>query len=153
MPDFQTKSLLGFSLITAFEVFEHLADPAADAGAILGAAPDFLIVGTSRYQKQEHDWHYLYPFHGQHVFFWSQKAHEWLARQYGYEVISCGNSISVYAKPSATTQTQRLLIRLCEYGAKATQSIIPFLRRPGVARDEAEMIARIIRQAGYIVDD
>jgi hypothetical protein len=153
VPGYQTESLLGSSLITAFEVFEHLANPAAEAGQLLAAAPDFLIVGTDCYQRQGHDWQYLFPFHGQHVFFWSQKAHEWLAQQYGYEVISCGKRISVYAKQSTTTNTQRLLISSCEYGAKATQLIIPFLRRPGVARDQAEIIARVIRQAGDTVYD
>ena len=150
VPGYQTESLVGFPLITAFEVFEHLENPAAEAGQLLAADPDFLIVGTARYQGQGQDWRYLFPFHGQHVFFWSQKAHAWLAKQHGYEVICCGHTISVYAKPTITTQTQRLLIRICEYGAKATQSIIPFLRRPGVARDQAEIIEHVIRQAGSI---
>ena len=64
VPGFQAESISGFSLITAFEVFEHLANPAAEAGTLLAASPDFLIVGTGRYQGQGSDWDYLFPHHG-----------------------------------------------------------------------------------------
>jgi len=144
---FQSETLSGFSLITAFEVFEHLAEPAAEAGAIFAASPDFVIVGTGRFQGQGSDWDYLFPHHGQHVFFWSRKAHDWIARQHGYDVITCGTTVTVYARRLSTRRAQRILIGACEYGAKTMQAVIPFLRRPGARRDQDEIIALVTSKA------
>ena len=146
-PGFAVESLSGFSVITAFEVFEHLADPALEASSLLQAAPDFMIVGTARFQGQGSDWDYLFPHHGQHVFFWSRAAHKWLACSHGYRLVTCGKTVTIYARPQNIRMVQRLLLSACEYGAKAMQLIIPLVARPGVQRDQDEIIAHIIRQA------
>lgn len=70
--------------ITCFEVFEHLPHPGRDVGAILEHAPEVLVFSTELYEKQGADWIYLSPVTGQHVFFYSRKALEWIAARYGY---------------------------------------------------------------------
>jgi len=140
---FTVVQLAGFQMIVAFEVFEHLADPVAEAGALFAASPEYVIVGTGRYCGQGRDWEYLFPHHGQHVFLWSRNAHEWLASQHGYEVITCGKTITVYARKQSVTSVKRTLIGACEFGAKITQCLIPLVRRPGVGRDQEALVARV----------
>src|SRR5262249_51230365 len=54
-------------LITAHEVVEHLADPAAELPAIFGRGADLVLVTTELFNDQGPDWRYLAPENGQHV--------------------------------------------------------------------------------------
>ncbi len=140
---FRVETVHGFSLITTFEVFEHLANPALDTAELFTARPDIIIVGTRRYCGQGEDWNYIYPHHGQHVFFWSRGAHTWLAEQHGYSLTMCGNSLAIYTKKPVTA-LQYVLLKISEYGAKMMQIAMPILRRTGAGRDEAAMISGIV---------
>ena len=68
-----------FDLVCAFEVVEHLAEPAETLRELAPAA-DALLVGTEPYLGQGNDWWYLTPKTGQHVFFFSPQGFQWLAR-------------------------------------------------------------------------
>jgi Methyltransferase domain len=72
--------------IVTSEVFEHLPDPAADIAWIFGHSPEFVLVRTWRYFNQGKDWDYIGPEHGAHVFFYSDKAMQFIADKYGYTV-------------------------------------------------------------------
>lgn len=62
-------------VLLASEVLEHFDHPKEEIAVMLGAT-DLLVFTTDLYQGQGEDWHYLAPFTGQHVFFWSKKALE-----------------------------------------------------------------------------
>jgi hypothetical protein len=142
---FGVERVEGFSLITTFEVFEHLADPARETEELFNASPDIMIVGTRRYNGHGEDWDYIFPHHGQHVFFWSDGSHKWLAHKNGYHLIMCGNSLAIYTKRSVTP-LQYALLKGSEYGAKVTQMAMPLFRRVGGRRDEAAMISAIVNE-------
>jgi hypothetical protein len=135
----------GLGAIVSFEVFEHFANPAEDVGALLSCGPDFLIVGTDKYLGQGPDWYYLFPHHGQHVFFWSLGAHRWIAKQHGYQVVTCGQKVTVYSK-RRVGPVRSALARACEVGAKLTQVVLPVLGRRGLARDEADFRTATLRR-------
>lgn len=81
---------LSAAVLTAFEVFEHLPNPAEDLKEIFTPAPDLMLVTTELYSGQGSDWPYLSTDNGQHVFFYSPKAFQMLAAQYGYQLLSDG---------------------------------------------------------------
>ena len=78
-----------FDLITAFEVVEHLPTPATDLGEIFGGAAKVVLISTCLYDGQSHDWWYLCPEEGKHVFIYSQKAIDLIAARFGYRAYTC----------------------------------------------------------------
>jgi hypothetical protein len=90
---FRTQNLahLGPSLISAFEVFEHLTNPRQTLGELLRAQPELVIFTTQFYERQGPDWPYLVPICGQHIFFYTTKALEQFSGSFGYELTNvCG---------------------------------------------------------------
>jgi hypothetical protein len=71
-----------YDLITAFEVFEHLPDPAESLGRLFESKPRFIIGSTEIYSGQDSNWWYLQ--NGQHVFFYSRTALRLLAARHRY---------------------------------------------------------------------
>ena len=80
--------------IVSSEVFEHLADPAAELGELFAHQPDFVYVRTWRYFSQGKDWDYFGPEHGAHVFIYTDKSMEFIADKYGY-VVELLNEVDV----------------------------------------------------------
>ncbi len=101
-----------FDLVCAFEVVEHLAEPAATLREIAGAT-DALLVGTEPYLGQGIDWWYLIPAIGQHVFFFSPRGFEWLAQDLGMHLVDLGTHqlFTRTALSSARQRALRLLVR------------------------------------------
>ena len=77
-------STLEPALITSHEVLEHLADPGRELTDIFGRGAELVIVSTEIFQGQGPDWSYLAPHHGQHVFFYAQRAMEMIGARFGY---------------------------------------------------------------------
>lgn len=97
-PDFENPDL-----VLAFEVWEHLANPALDLNKFFGKNPKMLLVSTSIYTNQGADWWYLTPESGQHIFFYSQQALENIAKLKGYELHIIENFILFMRKDCAST--------------------------------------------------
>jgi 2-polyprenyl-3-methyl-5-hydroxy-6-metoxy-1,4-benzoquinol methylase len=73
-----------WTVLTAFEVFEHLVSPAEEIAGLLRADPDLFFFTTQTWRGQGLDWWYIVPQGGQHVFFYSEKALHALAEKNGY---------------------------------------------------------------------
>jgi hypothetical protein len=74
-----------FELITAFEVFEHMAEPMAELQRLFSFADSIFFtteVMPERYPKPP-DWWYYAPQHGQHIAFYSRASLRNVARLLG----------------------------------------------------------------------
>ncbi|KAA0575949.1 class I SAM-dependent methyltransferase [Azospirillum sp. Sh1] len=91
---FHSAELAGLEradVVTAFEVLEHLPEPARDTEALFAFDPDILIVTTELYAGQDRGWYYFGEDNGQHVFFYTRKALELIARRHGRGLITAGS--------------------------------------------------------------
>jgi hypothetical protein len=73
-----------YSIVCAFEVVEHFAQPAQELPNIFNRAADLVVLGTNIYERQGHEWWYLSPGMGQHVFFYSADAMTHIARRFDF---------------------------------------------------------------------
>jgi methyltransferase family protein len=116
--DFSKIPLNEISLLTAVEVLEHCAQPAADVGALLEKRPQVLVATTVPYRGEGVDWWYLGLPTGQHVFFYSQKALALLAERYGYHYQGFGIFHVLTQAPISGWQRLRLRVWLSRMGLR-----------------------------------
>jgi hypothetical protein len=76
-------------LVTAFEVFEHLPEPARSLNEMLGWGARLVVFTTWFADNQNEDWAYYVPENGQHVFFYTEGALRDFAQRRGYELKLC----------------------------------------------------------------
>jgi len=89
-----------FSLLTAFEVFEHLPQP-LEIIADMFKYSDTLIFTTRllpRWNIKPHEWWYFTPDTGQHVSLYSRRSLELIAEKFNVRLSSNGVSIHVYSR-------------------------------------------------------
>lgn len=115
------------NFIVSSEVFEHLPDPAADIAWIFDHQPDFVYVRTWRYFDQGKDWEYIGPEHGAHVFFYTDKAMQYIADKYGY-VVELLNEVDVlFCKRPLSRFEKRVVLAGLE--SRAARAVLKFVRR------------------------
>ena len=74
-------------IVTAFEVFEHFAEPKAELEQLVAAKPYMVIFSTGFWEEQAEDWDYFVPSCGQHIFFYSERALTTFFGERQYELI------------------------------------------------------------------
>lgn len=87
----------GVTLLTAFEVAEHLPDPSANFGEWFYWEPKYLLFSTLLYQGQAEDWWYFLD-DGQHVAFYTRRSLEVIAQQHGYQLLSNNCDLHMFSK-------------------------------------------------------
>jgi Methyltransferase domain len=92
-------------LITAFEVFEHFAEPKLDLDHLLGLQAPLVIFTTWFCDGQPEDWIYFVPECGQHVFFYTEQAMRDVAATHGYQLRSSAFFHYLF-KPGAFDETK-----------------------------------------------
>jgi 2-polyprenyl-3-methyl-5-hydroxy-6-metoxy-1,4-benzoquinol methylase len=86
-------------VITAYEVFEHLPEPAETLDFLFRRGPELLLFCTDIFQlPASPTWYYLAAPTGQHIFFYSEKALAEIAQRYGYVFRNLG-LIKLFAHP------------------------------------------------------
>jgi hypothetical protein len=103
-----------YRFVTAFEVWEHFADPMAELQRLFALDPDFVLVSTCLYDGQGADWDYLGPPKSQHVFFYSEGAMRLVAREWGYRFARFAPHYSFFFRggvPSAALRVADWLTR------------------------------------------
>jgi hypothetical protein len=99
---FEGKPEGNYTMVTAFELFEHLAEPDAILTALFQSSPQVVLASTLLYTKPDPSWWYLVPETGQHVCFFSDKTMRFLGARFGYEAIcSCGGACTLFVKADA----------------------------------------------------
>jgi len=79
---FHTESLEGANVINLCEVAEHFDLPAKYFDQIFSCNPKILVMQTNILEVIDEEWDYLAVDHGQHVFFYSPKSIEYLAKRH-----------------------------------------------------------------------
>ena len=87
-------------LVTAFEVFEHLPNPATDLKEIFTLQPDVIMFSTVLYNRQGDGWPYLGPEKGAHVFFYTARALVQVGANEGYDFFQ-GTNFHIFLKNTA----------------------------------------------------
>jgi len=87
-PDFDAPDM-----VTAFEVFEHLPNPAVDLSEFFATRPRVVLVSTEVYEDQGPDWSYVAAESGQHVFFYSRQSLTLIGQKFGYRIVLSGEFI------------------------------------------------------------
>lgn len=124
-----------FRAVTAFEVFEHLPHPATELDALFALDPSVLIFTTELYSGQDSDWWYLDHVTGQHVFFYSQTALQWIAAQRQYRLVPLGMAWA-FVRPDCQLESGPWVERGIDRLAAALKTD-PW---SGVSRDYAEYL-------------
>jgi len=89
-----------FELVSALEVFEHLADPIEEIKAILKYSEN-LIFTTELQPKALNDmstWSYLSTETGQHISFYNTGSLAYIAKQLGYNFYTDGTFLHLFSK-------------------------------------------------------
>lgn len=89
-PSFNSTVIVDSDLRLAFEVLEHFINPDQDFNLLFDNNPEYIIVSTELYANQGSDWPYLVPQSGQHIFFYSKKAMEFIAKKNRYQYLNVG---------------------------------------------------------------
>jgi Methyltransferase domain len=98
--DFEAGEGDSYELVTAFELFEHLADPLAGIEELLSYSRNLLF--TTELLPPERpkpgDWWYYIPDYGQHVSFYSLKSLQVIADSYNLNLNSDGRSLHLLSE-------------------------------------------------------
>ncbi len=107
-----TPDTTGFDLLTAFEVFEHFRDPHADLRK-LDRTADHWLVSTEPVPEpppQPGEWWYYVLDGGQHISLWSRKALQFVAAQYGRQLISY-RGLHLFSRTKVNSWWARAVLR------------------------------------------
>jgi hypothetical protein len=130
-PDFAEPDM-----VTAFEVFEHLPNPATDLRDFFATQPQVLLVSTEVYAGQGPEWWYISAESGQHVFFYSRQGLLRIGKTFGYRVVLSGEFI-LFVRADADVAWRRILAsfmlkrRVC----RLTAARLMLRAVPGVVAD------------------
>lgn len=115
-----------FEMVSAFEVFEHLADPIAQIKKMLEFSDSLLFSTELQPGKIERieDWSYFSLETGQHIAFYTETALITIAEQLGYNFFTDGHFLHLFTKtkldynPFAPVRDKFLLRKAKKYVAK-----------------------------------
>ncbi|MEX0776986.1 MAG: methyltransferase domain-containing protein [Phycisphaeraceae bacterium] len=119
------------SMITAFEVWEHLADPASEIAAGFARKPHLYLLSTTLYNDDDDKWPYLAPNTGRHVFFYSRRAMSYIAVKYGYQSIAMDTYTLFYKSAPQGRISKALLKWLMRNRYQRAKDVLFALARKG----------------------
>ena len=102
-----------FELVTAFEVFEHMMDPAAEIAKILKYSRNVLFSTTllPEPSPMPEQWWYYGVEHGQHVSLYTRKALTMLGGQHGLYTYSDNRSLHMFTDRKLSEREFRVVTR------------------------------------------
>ncbi|MGQ0603595.1 MAG: class I SAM-dependent methyltransferase [Anaerolineales bacterium] len=103
-----------YELVTAFEVFEHLAQPLEEIEKMLAYSRNVLF-STQLLPISTPDlntWWYYGLDHGQHIALYSRGSLQEIARHFGLNVYSCGSALHLFTEKKLPPAAFALIGRL-----------------------------------------
>ena len=123
-----------FDVISAIEVFEHLPDPRGTLDLLFSSGAKVIVATTQAYGEEDASWDYLALFTGQHVFFYSKKALDWIAAKYGYH-LARADRFWVFVRADLPRQVRLRLGLLRKPIILLSELAIPLQSRSGAHTD------------------
>ncbi|AMY10074.1 hypothetical protein LuPra_03302 [Luteitalea pratensis] len=136
-----------YNFVTAFEVFEHFAEPRTDIEPIFALQPSSLLISTCVYTNQGPDWPYLGPAKSQHIFFYSADALQLIGRRFGYEVIRLPHEVTLFAREPIARE-RLALVKLLLANDRLAEVVFASKRKWSLAASDNLAILRLLDQAG-----
>lgn len=136
-----TRDSNPYRFVTAFEVFEHFANPATDLEVVFALDPRFLLISTAPYRRQGSEWFYLGPAKGEHVFFYSPQALRWIGAKFGYAVHALPRDTTLFYRPPMSGLRLNLATALLAKWHIA-QLVFAIGRKSSLVADDAATIER-----------
>jgi Methyltransferase domain len=106
-----------FEVISAFEVFEHLINPADEIKKMLQLSKTIIFsteILPIPVPKPDDWWYYAFE-HGQHISFYSLKTLNFLAKKFGLNLYTCAD-LYIMTKGSLNTTKLKLITKMYKYG-------------------------------------
>ena len=138
--DIELPTDLKFHILTAFEVFEHLADPLAEIEKMLKLSPNifFSTALLPKSSPRPSQWWYYSLDGGQHVSFYSRASLNYLADRLGVRVYSNDHSYHLLTNKKISPNIFALGMRM-----KISRVINQFIRQPSLlSRDYLKVAGR-----------
>ncbi|VEP13841.1 conserved hypothetical protein [Hyella patelloides LEGE 07179] len=142
---FEDRLTHNYKMITAFEVLEHFSNPETEIENIFKRNPEILFISTGLYKSQDSDWGYLTPLSGRHVFFYSEKSRQHIAKRFGYELITEQN-FSIFYK-NTLDFSRRWLLKLVLSGKNPNllRILFYFVPKESLIMQDREMATKKIK--------
>ena len=104
-------------LVTAFESFEHFADPMQEIKTMVEYSPNiFFSTETLPVPPpQPGQWYYYAPYHGQHISFYSLRTFHTIAEKFGLNYYSNGSDLHFLTKKNLSRSRFRFIMRYGKY--------------------------------------
>jgi hypothetical protein len=126
-----------YELVTAFELFEHVADPISEMGEILQFSRS-IFFSTSLlpvHAPRPGEWWYYGLEHGQHVSIYTQRALQLLAEKFNLNFYTDGASYHLLTEKKISSRLFRLAVRY-----KVAVLVDSFYKRPSLLAADYERI-------------
>lgn len=97
---FEDKKGRKYSMVTAFELFEHFEDPHKEIKNLIKKyKPDILLFSTMLHNgNPPQDWWYFVPDGGQHIVLYTKKSLDIFAKDLGLKFSTNGWNIHIFSK-------------------------------------------------------
>jgi hypothetical protein len=126
-------------MIVGFEVLEHFAEPSREIAEMFARNPRLLLLSTEPYSGQDRDWWYLASEAGQHIFFYSHKALEWIGQKFGYDVLTVGGFV-LFVKGLSPAKRRLARLALSHRVLRLLKAWIVTRQTPGVWKDHLAQV-------------
>jgi Methyltransferase domain len=110
--DADVSGSVRYELVTAFEVFEHLAEPAKTVAHLLSIS-DSILFSTELLPIPAPpiaDWWYYGPEHGQHIAFFTRVALQKLAASFSANYYATGGQVHLISRRHISEKTLQLVL-------------------------------------------
>jgi 2-polyprenyl-3-methyl-5-hydroxy-6-metoxy-1,4-benzoquinol methylase len=127
-----------FELLTAFEVFEHLADPLSEIKSMLAFSNNLLfstLLVPSEAQKAG-DWWYFGPEHGQHVAFYTVDALQVIAKVFNLHLSTDGVGMHLLSQKPVSNRLFRFFAHETRQSKLARRLLRTRMRKRSLLLDD-----------------
>lgn len=137
-----------YRCLTAFEVWEHFAEPGPEIERMFNMEPEVLLISTGLYSGQDASWPYLTPLSGRHIFFYSMQARRFIAQRFGYHLIAKGSFAIFHRSGLSSVRESLARAALTQKGQRLQSLLTPFIPTSPRMQTDRHLATDIIEAGG-----